>query len=62
MVLAGEIDLITAAAVHSALEEAGRGAGPMTVDLTAVTYLASAGVAELFEHAETNDLDLALTN
>ena len=53
VVLQGEIDMATAPAVHAALESAG-GGPTLLVDLTAVTYLGSAGVAELFEHAETN--------
>ncbi|HEX3826696.1 MAG TPA: STAS domain-containing protein [Sporichthyaceae bacterium] len=53
VVLRGEIDLATAPQVHAALEAAGGGPALM-VDLTGVTYLGSAGVAELFEHAETN--------
>jgi anti-anti-sigma factor len=55
VVLRGEIDLATAPLVHAALEEAGGGQA-LTVDLTGVTYLGSPGVAELFEHAETNRL------
>ena len=53
VVLRGEIDLATAPTVHAALEAAG-GGPTLMVDLTAVSYLGSAGVAELFEHAETN--------
>jgi anti-anti-sigma factor len=53
VVLQGEIDMATAPMVHAALEAAG-GGPTLLVDLTAVTYLGSAGVAELFEHAETN--------
>jgi anti-anti-sigma factor len=55
VVLRGEIDLATAPLVHAALEAAGGGPA-LLVDLTAVTYLGSAGVAELFEHAETNQM------
>jgi anti-anti-sigma factor len=53
VVLRGEIDLVTAPMVHAALEAAGGGPA-LLVDLTGITYLGSAGVAELFEHAETN--------
>ncbi len=53
VLLRGEIDLATAPLVHAALEAAGGGPA-LLVDLTGVTYLGSAGVAELFEHAETN--------
>jgi anti-anti-sigma factor len=55
VVLRGEIDLPTAPLVHAALAAAGGGPS-LLVDLTGVTYLGSAGVAELFEHAESNRL------
>ncbi|MEV6301882.1 STAS domain-containing protein [Actinoplanes sp. NPDC051861] len=50
----GEIDMSNAATFSSALTEAvGQvGAGPLIVDLTAVEYIDSAGLAALFEHVE----------
>lgn len=51
----GEIDLGNAQDVHRVLEEIGGGT-PLLIDLTELGYLGSPGVAELFEHAETNDL------
>ncbi|BAL89898.1 hypothetical protein AMIS_46780 [Actinoplanes missouriensis 431] len=51
---AGEIDMSNADAFASALEQgvAGADAGQLLVDLTAVQYLDSAGLAMLFRHAE----------
>jgi anti-anti-sigma factor len=51
----GEIDLANAPDVHRVLEEIG-GGDSLVVDLTGVGYLGSPGVAELFEHAETNSM------
>jgi anti-anti-sigma factor len=49
----GPVDLSTAADVHQRLQEAGRGgAVPLTVDLTGVSHLASAGVQLLYQLAE----------
>ena len=49
---AGEIDMSNAESFASALAEAVAGHGPLIVDLTAVEYLDSAGLAALFAHAE----------
>jgi anti-sigma B factor antagonist len=50
----GEIDMSNADAFATALTDAvtGAGDGPLVVDLTAVQYLDSAGLAALFEQAE----------
>ncbi|BBZ42383.1 STAS domain-containing protein [Mycobacterium conspicuum] len=57
---AGEIDLSNIDAFTDALQAASAGArGPMTVDLSAIKYLDSAGINALFEHAEhVEDLHL----
>jgi anti-anti-sigma factor len=48
LVLRGEIDLSTAEAVQSSLEElVDDGAGPVIVDLSSVTFLDSSGLAVL---------------
>lgn len=53
---AGEIDLSNIDAFTGALETASAGTrGPMTVDLSAVKYLDSAGINALFEHADQVD-------
>ncbi|MDG4786062.1 STAS domain-containing protein [Micromonospora sp. WMMD1102] len=50
----GEIDMSNADSFAAALADAVTGAGgtPLLVDLTAVEYLDSAGLATLFGHAE----------
>ncbi|BCY12040.1 STAS domain-containing protein [Actinoplanes sp. L3-i22] len=49
----GEIDMSNAETFAAALAEAVRPAGPaLLVDLTAVQYLDSAGLAALFHHAD----------
>ncbi|MEV4055272.1 STAS domain-containing protein [Amycolatopsis sp. NPDC049688] len=54
----GEIDMSNAAEFGAALDRE-LAAGPaVTVDLTGVTYLDSAGVAVLFDRAGENDLRL----
>jgi anti-anti-sigma factor len=53
LVLRGDVDLTGREAVGPALLRAARGPGPITVDLTAVGYLSSAGVALLAETAAT---------
>ncbi len=54
----GEIDMSNAAAFGAALDRE-LAAGPaVTVDLTGVTYLDSAGVAVLFDRAGGHDLRL----
>ena len=53
---AGEIDLSNINAFTDALETASAGTrGPITVDLSAVKYLDSAGVNALFDHADQVD-------
>lgn len=47
----GEVDLATAPRLRTALEEASWAGGRITVDLRAVRYLDSAGMAALFEFA-----------
>ncbi|BBH70374.1 anti-anti-sigma factor [Actinoplanes sp. OR16] len=50
---AGEIDMSNAETFASALQDAVAGAGAaLLVDLTAVEYLDSAGLATLFRHAD----------
>ena len=51
---AGEIDMSNAATFAAALETAVADAGPapLTVDLTAVEYIDSAGMTSLFGHVE----------
>jgi serine phosphatase RsbU (regulator of sigma subunit)/anti-sigma regulatory factor (Ser/Thr protein kinase)/anti-anti-sigma regulatory factor len=53
LVVRGDVDLIGRDAIAPALLRAARGPGPLTVDLTAVRYLSSAGVALLTETAAT---------
>ena len=50
----GEIDMSNAEAFSAALADAGRDAAdvPLTVDLTRVEYIDSAGLAALFPHVE----------
>ncbi len=45
----GEVDLATAPRLRGALEEAAAAGGGLRVDLRAVRYLDSAGMAALFE-------------
>jgi anti-anti-sigma factor len=53
---AGEIDLSNVDAFTEALTAASAGCrGPITVDLSAVKYLDSAGINVLFEHADQVD-------
>jgi anti-anti-sigma factor len=47
----GEVDLATAPRLRSALAEAAAGGTAVQVDLRAVRYLDSAGMAALFEYA-----------
>ncbi|WP_328617360.1 STAS domain-containing protein [Amycolatopsis sp. NBC_00355] len=54
----GEIDMSNAAAFGSALDRELAAGGDVTVDLTGVTYLDSAGVAVLFDRAQSHDLRL----
>jgi anti-anti-sigma factor len=50
LVVAGEIDVISAPELRRALGEAP--AGRLVVDLTAVTFLDSAGVKALYDHVD----------
>ena len=52
----GEIDIANADALREALDERLAGADRVTVDLTGVGYLDSAGLAVLFPHARRLDL------
>ncbi|SDL96153.1 STAS domain-containing protein [Nonomuraea jiangxiensis] len=53
LTVAGEIDMSNTAALADAVTAALRGtAGLLVLDLTAVDYLDSAGLAVLFDHAE----------
>jgi anti-anti-sigma factor len=53
----GEIDMETAPVLREALAEAAAAPGPLVVDLSAVTFLDSAGVAALFDHV-ADDLEV----
>jgi anti-anti-sigma factor len=56
VVAAGEIDLSNIAEFARALTDASAGnRGPMTVDLSAVKYVDSAGINALFDHADEVD-------
>ncbi|GHG08338.1 MULTISPECIES: STAS domain-containing protein [Amycolatopsis] len=54
----GEIDMSNAAEFGAALDRELAAGTAVTVDLTAVTYLDSAGVAVLFDRADAHDLRL----
>ncbi|RSD11554.1 STAS domain-containing protein [Amycolatopsis eburnea] len=54
----GEIDMSNAAEFGAALDRELAAATAITVDLTGVAYLDSAGVAVLFDRAEAHDLRL----
>jgi anti-anti-sigma factor len=56
--VAGEIDMSNAAEFGAALDRELAAGTAVTVDLTAVTYLDSAGVAVLFDRAAERDLRL----
>jgi anti-anti-sigma factor len=58
LTVTGEIDMSNAAEFGSALNRELAAGTPLTVDLTAVTYLDSAGVAVLFDRADAHDLRL----
>ncbi|MEU8632478.1 STAS domain-containing protein [Amycolatopsis sp. NPDC048633] len=53
LAVSGEIDMSSAPALAAALEDT---AGRLVVDLTAVEYLDSAGIAVLFDHAHHVEL------
>lgn len=53
LLVAGEVDMSNSAQFAEAIEQAlAPEAGPLTVDLTRVEYLDSAGLSVLFAHAE----------
>jgi len=56
LAVSGEIDIANADALREALDEHINGADRVTVDLTGVGYLDSAGLAVLFPHARRLDL------
>ncbi|MFJ1768396.1 STAS domain-containing protein [Amycolatopsis sp. NPDC088138] len=58
LTVTGEIDMSNAAEFGSALDRELAAGAAVTVDLTAVTYLDSAGVAVLFDRADAHDLRL----
>jgi anti-sigma B factor antagonist len=48
---AGELDMATAGAMHTALEPWTRAGGPITVDLSEVTFMDSTGIHALLKAA-----------
>lgn len=53
LLVAGEVDFSNSAELAAAVEERlASGSGPLTVDLSRVDYLDSAGLSVLFAHAE----------
>ena len=56
--LSGEIDLANARELFAAIRTGGRGTDRLAVDLTAVTFLDSTGVAELVQLARETALQL----
>lgn len=54
----GDVDLANIAQFEAALSEAGAAGGPLTVDLTEVSYCDSAAVRALFSVAATNQLTM----
>jgi anti-sigma B factor antagonist len=56
----GEIDMATAPELREAIAAADLRQGRLVVDLSAVTFLDSAGVAVLFDHA-AHGLELIIT-
>ena len=59
VVVRGEVDLATAPVMRAVLADACRPDRALVVDLRAVTYLDSAGVAALYDHSRFG-LDLLL--
>lgn len=57
---AGDIDLMSAEQLRSALTEAAATAAEITADMTAVTYCDSAGIRVLFSTARNSRLTLIL--
>ncbi|WP_329045469.1 STAS domain-containing protein [Amycolatopsis sp. NBC_01488] len=58
LTVTGEIDMSNAAGFGAALDRELADGAALTVDLTGVTYLDSAGVAALFDRATTHDVRL----
>lgn len=58
LTVTGEIDMSNAAGFGAALDRELAAGSSLTVDLTGVTYIDSAGVAVLFDRAATHDLRL----
>jgi anti-anti-sigma factor len=56
LTVAGEIDMSNAGALGAALRAALPEQGSLVVDLTAVEYLDTAGLAELFPHADAIEI------
>lgn len=54
--LTGEIDMSNVEIFRSALEAVLRGTTTVTIDLTKVEYLDSAGLTSLFNYTDDNDL------
>lgn len=60
LVVTGQIDMATAAAFHLVLDEAACGRTQLTVDLTGLGFLDSAGIKVLFDLAARVDLQLII--
>lgn len=58
LTVTGEIDMSNAGEFSAALERELATGAALTVDLTGVTYLDSAGIAALFDRAAEHDLRL----
>ncbi|WIY01351.1 STAS domain-containing protein [Amycolatopsis mongoliensis] len=58
LTVTGEIDMSNAAGFGAAMDRELAAGTALTVDLTGVTYLDSAGVAALFDRATARDLRL----
>lgn len=56
LTLTGEIDMSNVEIFRSALEAVLRGTTTVTIDLTKVKYLDSAGLTSLFNYTDDNDL------
>ncbi|MFP8887319.1 STAS domain-containing protein [Streptomyces mangrovi] len=56
LVAEGEIDMSNVGEFRVAVDRAAAGGGRLVVDLTAVDYLDSAGLAALFAHADRLEL------
>lgn len=54
----GEVDLSNVAALREALDAETTGDRPLVVDLSAVSYIDSSGIAALFERASTARMEI----